>query len=61
MKLIDKIIARAKSDKERIVLPDSMEERTLTAANSLIEDCVAEIVLIGNAIEIEEKAKSLYL
>ncbi len=61
MKLIDKIIARAKSDKQRIVLPESMEERTLTAANSLIEDGVAEIVLIGNAIEIEEKAKSLNL
>ncbi len=61
MKLIDKIIARAKSDKQRIVLPESMEERTLTAANSLIEDGVAEIVLIGNAIEIKEKAKSLNL
>ena len=52
MKLIDKIIARAKSDIQRIVLAESMEERTLTAANSLIEDGVAEIVLIGNAIEI---------
>ena len=61
MKLIEKIIARAKSDKQRIVLPESMEERTLTAANSLIEDGVAEIVLIGNAIEIKEKAKSLNL
>ncbi len=61
MKLIDKIIARAKSDIQRIVLPESMEERTLTAANSLIEDGVAEIVLIGNAIEIEEKAKSMNL
>jgi phosphate acetyltransferase len=61
MKLIDKIIARAKSDKQRIVLPESTEERTLTAANSLIEDGVAEIVLIGNATEIQEKAKSLNL
>ena len=61
MKLIDKIIARAKSDKQRIVLPESTEERTLTAANSLIEDGVAEIVLIGNATEIKEKAKSLNL
>ena len=61
MKLIDKIIARAKGDKQRIVLPESLEERTLKAANSLIEDGVAEIVLIGNAIEIEEKAKSLNL
>lgn len=61
MKLIDEIIARAKSDKQRIVLPESTEERTLTAANSLIEDGVAEIVLIGNATEIQEKAKSLNL
>lgn len=61
MKLIDEIIARAKSDKQRIVLPESTEERTLTAANSLIEDGVAEIVLIGNATEIKEKAKSLNL
>ncbi len=61
MKLIDEIIARAKSDKQRIVLPESTEERTLTAANSLIEDGVAEIVLIGNAIEIQEKATSLNL
>ena len=29
MKLIDEIIARAKSDKQRIVLPESLEERTL--------------------------------
>ena len=61
MKLIEKIIARAKSDKQRIVLPESMEERTLTAANSLIGDGVAEIVLIGNAIEIKEKANFLNL
>ena len=61
MKLINDIIARAKSDKQRIVLPESMEERTLTAANSLIGDGVAEIVLIGNAIEIKEKAKFLNL
>ena len=61
MKLINDIIARAKSDKQRIVLPESMEERTLTAANSLIEDGVAEIVLLGNAKEIEERAKSLNL
>lgn len=61
MKLIDKIIARAKSNKQRIVLPESMEERTLKAANSLIKDDVAEIVLLGSDAEIQEKAKSLNL
>lgn len=61
MKLIDEIIARAKSDKQRIVLPESTEERTMQAADLLIKDGVAEIVLIGNAIEIQEKATSLNL
>lgn len=61
MKLIDKIIARAKSDKQRVVLPESTEERTLQAADLLIKDGVAEIVLLGNATEIHEKAKSLNL
>lgn len=61
MKLIDEIIARAKSDKQRIVLPESYEERTLKAADLLIKDGVADIVLIGNEYEIKERAKSLSL
>ncbi|MGV8963893.1 MAG: phosphate acetyltransferase [Candidatus Saccharimonadaceae bacterium] len=61
MKLIDDIIARAKSDKQRIVLPESTEERTLQAADLIIKDGVAEIVLIGNEFEIKQKAKSLNL
>ena len=61
MKLIEDIIARAKSDKQRIVLPESTDERTLQAADLIIKDGVAEIVLIGNESEIKEKAKSLNL
>ena len=33
MTLIESIIARAKSNRQRIVLPESLEERTLTAAD----------------------------
>ena len=33
MTLIEKIIARAQSNRQRIVLPESLEERTLTAAD----------------------------
>lgn len=61
MTLIERIIARAKSDKQRIVLPESTEDRTLQAADSLIEDEVAHIVLIGDETEIQQKAKSLNL
>lgn len=61
MTLIERIIARAKSDKQRIVLPESTEDRTLQAADSLIEDEVAHIVLIGDETEIQQKAKLLNL
>ena len=48
MALIDSIIARAKSNKQRIVLPESLEERTLTAADMALSDEIAEIILIGD-------------
>ena len=52
MTLIESIIARAKSNKQRIVLPESLEERTLTAADMALADEIAEIILIGNPDEI---------
>ena len=48
MTLIESIIARAKSNKQRIVLPESLEERTLTAADKSLADDIADIILIGN-------------
>ena len=33
MSLIDEIVARAKANKQRIVLPEGTEERTLKAAD----------------------------
>ncbi|MDH8702264.1 phosphate acetyltransferase [Dysgonomonadaceae bacterium PH5-43] len=53
MDLIQDIIERAKADKQRIVLPEGTEERTLRAANRLLEDGIADIVLIGNPSEIK--------
>ena len=48
MTLIDQIIARARSNRQRIVLPESFEERTITAADRAIADGLADIILIGN-------------
>ena len=48
MNLIDEIISRAKADKQRIVLPEGTDERTLIAADRLIGDGVAAIILLGN-------------
>lgn len=61
MNLIDKIVARAQSNKQRIVLPESLEERTLTAADRSLADGLAEIILIGNKDEIMVLADKLGL
>ena len=61
MSLIESIIARAKSNKQRIVLPESLEERTLTAADKSLADEIAEIILIGNREEILALADKLGL
>lgn len=51
------MIERAKANKQRIVLPEGTEKRTLTAADQLLRDDVAEIILLGNPAEIQEIAK----
>ncbi len=61
MNLIDQIIARAKADKQRIVLPEGTEKRTLQAADQLVRDGVAEIILLGNPQEINTLANQLEL
>ena len=61
MSLIDQIIARAKSDRQRIVLPESLEERTITAADKALADGLADIILIGNKEEILAYAAKLGL
>ena len=61
MALIESIIARAKTNKQRIVLPESLEERTLTAADKSLADDIADIILIGNPEEINALADKLGL
>lgn len=48
MGLVEQIIARAKSNKQRIVLPEAEEIRTLTAADKVLADDIADLILIGN-------------
>ena len=56
MDLMQEIIALAKANKQRIVLPEGTEERTLRAADLLLADGIAEIILIGNPAEIKSLA-----
>lgn len=61
MDLISEIVARAKANKQRIVLPEGTEVRTLQATDKLLADGVADIILIGNPTEIKELSDSLNL
>ena len=57
MQLVEQLISRAKADKQRIVLPEGTEERTLKAANQILTDGVADLILLGNPEEINAKAQ----
>ena len=61
MSLIESIIARAQSNRQRIVLPESFEERTITAADRALADGLADIILIGNREKVLAYAASLGL
>ena len=57
MDLVQKIIERAKSNKQRIVLPEATEERTLRAADRVLAEGVADLILIGNPDEVHSLAQ----
>ena len=56
MDLLQQIVARAKANKQRIVLPEAEEERTLKAADKVLADDIADLILIGNPTHIKELA-----
>jgi len=59
MSFIDNIITRAKANKKTIVLPETMDDRVLGAAEKIVNEDVANVILIGNKEEILEKNSSL--
>jgi phosphate acetyltransferase len=61
MELLEKIRMKAKKHNMRIVLPESLEERTLHAADEILCDKLSRIILIGNKEEILDRAKVLGL
>ena len=56
MDLLNQIITRAKANKQRIVLPEAEEERTLRAADKVLADDIAELIIIGNPDNIKRLA-----
>lgn len=56
MKLLDDIMQRAKDNLQRIVLPEGNEPRTLKAADFILKEKAAKLILIGNEKEINQMA-----
>lgn len=61
MDLLQKIRNRAKQHNKTIVLPEGTEERTLRAANEVIEEGLAQIILIGKPEDIKKMASEMNL
>lgn len=61
MGLFDKLITKAKKNRQRIVLPEGTEPRTLTAADRIISEGIADVILIGDPTEITDAARELSL
>jgi phosphate acetyltransferase len=58
MTLLERIKEKAKQGKKRIVLPEGTEKRTLRAAEILIKEDIAQIILLGNPEELLSAAKN---
>ncbi len=61
MEILEKLLARARADRQRIVLPEAEEERTIKAADRAIADGLADIVLIGNPEKIQKHVETFGL
>lgn len=50
---------KARANKQRIVLPESTDDRVLTAAATVLQRSVAEIILLGDSARISQRASEL--
>jgi phosphate acetyltransferase len=61
MNFIERLREDAKKTKQKIVLPEALEERTLKAADYVLSEKIAEIILLGNKDEILKLAEKINL
>ena len=59
MSFIDNIKEIAKKDIKTIVLPESMDRRTMEAADTILKEGIANLIIIGNDNEVSENSKGL--
>ncbi len=56
-KFLDTIKARAKQDKKSIILPESMDARIYEAAEKILKEGFADVIIIGTPEEVEKYGK----
>lgn len=56
MQLLENFVAQAKKELRTIVLPEGTEERNLRAADRVLSEEIAKIILIGEPEEVKAKA-----
>lgn len=56
---LDRIKERAKTDMKTIVLPESMDRRTIQAAEACLKEGIANIIIIGSEAEIAKNSEGL--
>ena len=59
MNFLEEIKSTAKANKKTIVLPESLEIRTLEATQEIIKEGIANVILVGDKQEILSKAGNL--
>lgn len=59
LNFLNTIKARAKSANKTIVLPEALDRRTLEAADTILKEELANIILIGGEAEINKNASGL--
>ena len=57
MRFIDRIKQRAKKERKTIVLPESEDRRTFVAAEKILKEGIADLVIIGDEETIHKKSK----
>lgn len=59
MGFIDTIKEKAKADKKTIVLPESMDRRTFEAAEKILKEGIANLIIIGTPEEVSKNSEGL--
>ncbi len=56
---LDSIVSRAKAAKKTIVLPEGDDPRTLEAAEKVLADGIADLIILGDAAQIAASGRAL--